>query len=29
MRPGDVIVSRKDLAVEIGNTDAKGRLHPG
>ena len=26
MRPGDVIVSRKGLAVEIGNTDAEGRL---
>ena len=24
MRPGDVIVSRKGLAVEIGNTDAEG-----
>ncbi len=26
MRPGDVIVGRKGLAVEIGNTDAEGRL---
>jgi leucyl aminopeptidase len=26
MRPSDVIVSRKGLAVEIGNTDAEGRL---
>ena len=26
MRPGDVIVSRKGLSVEIGNTDAEGRL---
>jgi leucyl aminopeptidase len=26
MRPGDVIVSRNGLAVEIGNTDAEGRL---
>ena len=26
MRPGDVIVSRKGLAIEIGNTDAEGRL---
>jgi leucyl aminopeptidase len=26
MRPGDVIVSRKGIAVEIGNTDAEGRL---
>jgi leucyl aminopeptidase len=26
MRPGDVIASRKGLAVEIGNTDAEGRL---
>ena len=26
MRPGDVIVSRKGLAVEVGNTDAEGRL---
>ena len=25
-RPGDVIVSRKGLTVEIGNTDAEGRL---
>lgn len=25
-RPGDVIKSRKDLTVEIGNTDAEGRL---
>ena len=26
MRPGDVIVSRKGVSVEIGNTDAEGRL---
>jgi leucyl aminopeptidase len=26
MRPGDVIVSRKGLSVEVGNTDAEGRL---
>lgn len=26
MRPGDVIVSRKGLSVEINNTDAEGRL---
>ena len=26
MRPGDVVRSRKGLAVEIGNTDAEGRL---
>ena len=26
MRPGDVLVSRKGLSVEIGNTDAEGRL---
>ena len=26
MRPGDVFTSRKGLTVEIGNTDAKGRL---
>ena len=26
MRPGDVIMSRKGLTVEIGNTDAEGRL---
>ena len=26
MRPGDVIISRKGLAIEIGNTDAEGRL---
>ena len=26
MRPGDVIVSRKGLTIEIGNTDAEGRL---
>jgi leucyl aminopeptidase len=26
MRPGDVFVSRKGLSVEIGNTDAEGRL---
>jgi leucyl aminopeptidase len=26
MRPGDVFMSRKGLSVEIGNTDAEGRL---
>ena len=26
MRPGDVIVSRKGISVEVGNTDAEGRL---
>src|SRR5690242_11639386 len=26
MRPGDVLRSRKGLSVEIGNTDAEGRL---
>ena len=26
MRPGDVLMSRKGLSVEIGNTDAEGRL---
>jgi len=26
MRPSDVIISRKGLSVEIGNTDAEGRL---
>ena len=26
MRPGDVIVSRKGLSVEVGNTDAEGRM---
>jgi leucyl aminopeptidase len=26
MRPGDIIASRKDLSIEIGNTDAEGRL---
>src|SRR5262249_19806284 len=26
MRPGDVIGSRKGLTIEIGNTDAEGRL---
>ena len=26
MRPGDVLKSRKGLAVEVGNTDAEGRL---
>ena len=26
MRPGDIIASRKGLTVEIGNTDAEGRL---
>lgn len=25
-RPGDIVVSRKGLSVEIGNTDAEGRL---
>ena len=25
-RPGDVLTSRKGLSVEIGNTDAEGRL---
>ncbi|MEO1015005.1 MAG: leucyl aminopeptidase family protein [Pseudomonadota bacterium] len=25
-RPGDILKSRKDLSVEIGNTDAEGRL---
>lgn len=25
-KPGDIIYSRKGLAVEIGNTDAEGRL---
>jgi len=25
-RPGDVLTSRKDLTVEVGNTDAEGRL---
>ena len=25
-RPGDVLASRKGLTVEIGNTDAEGRL---
>jgi leucyl aminopeptidase len=25
-RPGDVLVSRKGITVEIGNTDAEGRL---
>ena len=25
-RPGDVLISRKGLSVEIGNTDAEGRL---
>ena len=25
-RPGDVLASRKGLSVEIGNTDAEGRL---
>ena len=28
-RPGDVFSSRKGLTVEIGNTDAEGRLDPG
>jgi leucyl aminopeptidase len=26
MRPGDIIASRKGLTIEIGNTDAEGRL---
>jgi leucyl aminopeptidase len=26
MRPGDVISSRKGLTIEVGNTDAEGRL---
>jgi leucyl aminopeptidase len=26
MRPGDIIASRKGLSIEIGNTDAEGRL---
>lgn len=26
MRPGDILASRKGLSVEIGNTDAEGRL---
>jgi leucyl aminopeptidase len=26
MRPGDVIVSRKGISVEVGNTDAEGRM---
>src|SRR5206468_731500 len=26
MRPGDVIGSRKGLSIEVGNTDAEGRL---
>ncbi|MDR3512182.1 MAG: leucyl aminopeptidase family protein [Caulobacteraceae bacterium] len=26
MRPGDVLASRKGLSVEVGNTDAEGRL---
>jgi leucyl aminopeptidase len=26
MRPGDVLASRKGLTIEIGNTDAEGRL---
>ena len=26
LRPGDVLTSRKGLTVEIGNTDAEGRL---
>ena len=28
-RPGDVLASRKGITVEIGNTDAEGRLDPG
>jgi leucyl aminopeptidase len=26
MRPGDILASRKGLSIEIGNTDAEGRL---
>jgi leucyl aminopeptidase len=26
MRPGDVIASRKGISIEVGNTDAEGRL---
>jgi len=26
MRPGDVLASRKGLSIEVGNTDAEGRL---
>jgi len=26
MRPGDIIASRKGLSIEVGNTDAEGRL---
>ena len=26
MRPGDVLVSRKGISVEVGNTDAEGRM---
>jgi leucyl aminopeptidase len=26
MRPGDVLISRKGLSIEVGNTDAEGRL---
>jgi leucyl aminopeptidase len=26
MRPGDVLASRKGLTIEVGNTDAEGRL---
>jgi leucyl aminopeptidase len=26
MRPGDVIISRKGVSVEVGNTDAEGRM---
>jgi leucyl aminopeptidase len=26
MRPGDVIVSRKGISIEVGNTDAEGRM---
>ena len=26
MRPGDVLASRKELSIEVGNTDAEGRL---
>ncbi|MFK5058063.1 aminopeptidase PepB, partial [Klebsiella pneumoniae] len=26
MRPGDILATRKGLTVEVGNTDAEGRL---
>ena len=26
MRPGDILASRKGLSIEVGNTDAEGRL---